>query len=208
MKNPQVDHFLLEGCGRCPLGGTPECKVHDWQEVLIALRQIVLTSGLQEERKWGVPCYTHDGANVVLIGAFKNDCTISFLKGSLMKDPDGVLIKAGENSHVARIIRFTSADQVWNLEAILKKYLAEAIAIEKAGLKVEKGPTVKEAIPEEFQRKLEELPALKAAYEALTPGRKRGYLIYFSQAKQSKTRAARVEKYIPKILEGKGFHDR
>ncbi len=208
MKNPQVDHFLLEGCGRCPLGGTPECKVHDWQEVLVALRQIILTSGLQEERKWGVPCYTQEGANVVLIGAFKNDCTISFLKGSLMKDPDGVLTKAGENSHVARIIRFTRADQVWNLEAILKKYLAEAIAIEKAGLKVEKGPAVKEAIPEEFQRKLDELTELKAAYEALTPGRKRGYLIYFSQAKQSKTRTARVEKYIPKILEGKGFHDR
>ncbi len=204
--NPKVDHYFAVGCGRCPLGGTPDCKVHNWTDVLKQLRSILLDCGLTEEVKWGVPCYTVDGKNVILISALKESSVMSFFKGSLMKDPYDILEKPGENSRVGRQLSFTNLEKVIELETTLKDYIKEAIKIEKAGLKVEKDDTLD--YPIELQQKLDEDPALNAAFEALTPGRKRGYVIYFSGAKQSKTRTSRVEKYIPKILAGKGFHDR
>lgn len=205
--NPKIDNYLAEGCGRCPLGGTPECKVHDWQEELVQLRRIVLDCGLTEALKWSVPCYTFQQKNILLVSAFKEFCALSFFKGVLLKDTEDILSKPGENSQSSRLLRFTNVQEVIAQEPIIKAYIHEAIEVEKAGLKVKfkKNP---EPIPEELQQKLDENPALKTAFEALTPGRQRGYILYFSGAKQSKTRAARVEKYTQKILEGKGFHDR
>ncbi len=205
--NPQVDQYLLDGCMRCPLGATPKCKVRDWQEELKLLRSIVLDCGLTEERKWGVPCYTYDNKNVSIVSALKDYATLSFFKGVLLKDPDGVLEKPGPNSQSDRIIRFRSVDEITQLEVSLKSYIHEAIEVEKKGLKVEfkKNP---EPIPEELETIFNEDPGLKAAFEALTPGRQRGYIIHFSQPKQSATRTSRIEKCIPKIMEGKGFFDR
>ncbi len=205
--NPQIDTYLADGCGRCPLGGTPQCKVNDWREELKQLRLIILESGLVEELKWGVPCYTFEKSNVLVMAAFKDYCSVSFFKGVLIEDDKSVLVKPGENSQAARLIRFTSVQQVLDLELTLKDYINKAIEVEKTGLKVSFKQPSEQDIPDEFQQKLDELPALKAAFKALTPGRQRGYLLYFSGAKQSKTRASRIQKYIPKILEGKGFHD-
>jgi len=203
-----IDTYLLEGCGRCPLGGTPQCKVNTWREELEFLRRIVLECGLIEEMKWGVPCYTHKNKNVLLVSAFKEFCSLSFFKGALLKDEHGILKKPGENSQAARIIKFTSPHQVAGLEAILKAYIYEAVEIEKAGLKVKMKKSSEFNIPQEFKDKLNQSPSLEAAFKALTPGRQRGYLLHFSQPKQSKTRVSRIEKCIPKIMEGKGFHDR
>lgn len=205
--NPKVDLYLANGCGRCPLGGTPDCKVHLWTDVLVALRQLVLDCGLAEEVKWGVPCYTFQNSNIVMIYAFKDCAAISFMKGSLLSDPEDILILPGENSQVAKWVRLTTAKQVAELEETLKTYIYEAIEVEKAGLKVVLKDVSEYVIPEEFQQKMDEMPVLKAAYEALTPGRQKSYLLHFSQAKQSQTRISRIEKCIPKILEGKGFHD-
>ena len=206
--NPEIDAYLAEGCGRCPLGGTPECKVHTWPRELEQLRAIVLDCGLTEERKWGVPCYTFEGKNVLNISAFKHFAALSFFKGSLLQDPYQLLEKPGENSHAPRLFRFTDVAQITEKAAILKAYIFEAIEVEKAGLKVQFKPASEYDVPEEFQQRMDEDPVLKAAFENLTPGRQKGYLLYFAGAKQSKTRASRVEKYIPKILEGRGFHDR
>lgn len=205
--NPAVDLYLLEGCGRCELGGTPACKVHDWEEELRQLRRIVLACELTEELKWGVACYTLAGKNVLLLSAFKNYAALSFFKGVLLKDHHQLLHAPGKNSQASRVLRFTNVEEVLELEPIIKAYVADAMAVEKAGLKVafKKNP---EPIPEELQQALNGNSVLKAAFEALTPGRQRGYILYFSGAKQSKTRWARIEKYIPKILSGKGFHDR
>lgn len=204
--NPKVDIYFNAGCGRCPLGNTPQCKVHNWQEELETLRQIVLDCGLTEELKWGVPCYTFQENNVILLGAFKEDCVISFPKGSLLKDTNGILTKPGQNTQAGRVIRFTNVQQIVELETILKEYIYEAIEVEKAGLKVEftKNP---EPIPEELQKKLDNNPDLKTAFYSLTPGRQRGYIIYFSQPKQSQTRESRIERYIQQILIGKGLND-
>jgi uncharacterized protein YdeI (YjbR/CyaY-like superfamily) len=206
--NPKVDSYMQVGCMRCELGGTPACKVNDWQEELKELRRILHTTELVEELKWGVPCYTFQGKNILLMSALKEFCTLSFFKGSLLKDPLNILTKPGEHSQAARYLKFTSVEGILDKEAVIKRYLEEAIAIEKAGLKVDFKDTSDYQIPEEFQASLNEDPALKMAFEALTPGRQRGYLLYFSGAKQSQTRSARVEKYIPQIMEGKGFHDR
>jgi uncharacterized protein YdeI (YjbR/CyaY-like superfamily) len=203
-----VDEYLAVGCGRCPLGGTPDCKVHSWDDELKQLRTILLDTELTEEVKWKVPCYTYDGNNVLIMSAFKEYCSLSFFKGVLLKDPHGILEKQGENSQADRLIRFTDVDRIVELESVIKAYIQEAIEVEKAGLKVEYKSVSEFDVPEEFQSQLDDDPALKAAFEALTPGRQRGYLLYFSGAKQSKTRMSRVEKYIPKIFEGKGFHDR
>ena len=204
--NPEVDQYLNIGCGRCPLGGTPECKVYDWEEELKQLRLIILESGLTEEVKWSVPCYTYKGSNVLILSAFKNYCSVSFFKGSLLKDPHTIMVKPGKNSQAARLFKYTSVDEITDTEHILKEYIKEAIEIEKAGKKVKfkKNP---EPIPDELQAKFDEDPVLQEAFEALTPGRQRGYIIHFSGAKQSSTRQRRIEKYIPKIMEGKGFHD-
>nr|WKN37427.1 YdeI/OmpD-associated family protein [Tunicatimonas sp. TK19036] len=205
--NPKVDTYLTEGCGRCSLGGTPECKVHHWPKELLRLRMIVLDCGLTEELKWGVLCYTFGKSNIAVIAAFKEYCALSFFKGALLQDANGILEKPGENTQSARIVRFTSVREIVEIEPILKAYIYEAIEVEKAGLQVDfkKNP---EPVPEEFQAKLDESPDLKAAFALLTAGRQRAYIIHFSQPKQSKTRVSRIEKCIPQILNGKGLHDR
>ncbi len=205
--NPQVDQYLEEGCGRCSLHGTPECKVHTWPEELRRLRAIVQDCMLTEEVKWGVPCYTLNGKNVLMIYAFKECCALSFFKGALLKDEAEILEKPGENSQAARFIRFTDVQRINDLESILKAYIFEAIEVEKAGLKVAFKKEA-EPMPEELVQRLDNDPKLKAAFEALTPGRQRGYILFFSAPKQSKTRESRIEKYVPWIMVGKGMHDR
>lgn len=175
-----------------------------WQPELEALRVICLDSGLTEELKWNIPIYTYKGKNIVGINGFKGFCAISFFKGALLQDEEGILNKIG-SVQVARWVKFTMVSEIAKLKRILKAYIFEAIEVEKAGLKVPKKKTSDYPIPEEFQKKLNQLPALKKAFYALTAGRQRAYIFYFSQAKQSKTRAARVEKYIPQILSGKGM---
>ncbi|UII29576.1 YdeI/OmpD-associated family protein [Fulvivirga ulvae] len=207
VKNPKIDAYLAEGCGRCPLGGTPDCKVHNWQKELKLLRTIVLGCGLTEELKWGVPCYTFQNSNVSIVAAFKEYCSLSFFKGALLNDAHNILVKPGENTQSDRLVRFTNVEEIMELEPILKAYIYEAIEVEKAGLKVSFKKD-QEPMPEELHRKLDENPALKTAFEALTPGRQRAYIIYFSAPKQSKTREARIEKYTPQILEGIGLHDK
>jgi uncharacterized protein YdeI (YjbR/CyaY-like superfamily) len=206
--NQTADTYFTAGCGRCPKGGTPECKVNSsWQAELAALRALVLASGLTEECKWGVPCYTFEKGNVVLIHAFKEYCALLFFKGALLKDAKGILIQQTENVQSARQLRFTDVRDIVALKSTIKAYLQEAISVEKAGLKVSMKPTAEFAMPEELQVKLDESPALKTAFEALTPGRQRGYLLHFAAAKQSKTRQARIEKCTPQILNGKGLLD-
>jgi len=182
-------------------------KTEKWREEFEALRAIVLECGLTEELKWGQPCYTFHKSNIVLIHGFKDYCALLFFKGALLSNADGLLIQQTDNVQSARQIRFTSTKEILQVKQGIKSYIFEAIEVEKAGLKVEMKKTSDFEVAEEFQQKLDELPALKTAFEALTPGRQRAYLFYFSDAKQSKTRAARVEKYIPHILNGKGIND-
>lgn len=205
--NPKVDIYLEEGCGRCALYQTPQCKVHNWTEELKQLRRIVLDCGLLEEFKWSQPCYTFKNKNTLLVTAFKEYATIAFFKGALLKDPNKILVAPGENSQATRQLRFTTVKDIIEKEAIIKTYIFEAIEVEKAGLKInfKKEP---EPMPEELQQKLQELPTLKTAFDALTPGRQRAYILHFSQAKQSKTRVARIEKQTANILKGKGFNER
>lgn len=191
--NPKVD-FFFNKAGR-------------WQEEVEKMRTIALDTGLTEELKWGCPCYALNGTNIVLIHYFKEYCAYLFFKGALMNDANGILIQQTENVQSARQVRFTSVAEIVELEPVLKAYIHEAIEIEKAGLKVEMKKTKDFAVAEEFQAKLDAMPVLKNAFEALTPGRQKGYLLYFAQAKQAKTREARIEKYIPHIMEGKGLDD-
>jgi uncharacterized protein YdeI (YjbR/CyaY-like superfamily) len=191
--NPKVDFFFN--------------KAKQWQKEFEKLRMIVLDCGLTEELKWGNPCYTYDEANIVLIHGFKEYCALLFMKGALLNDADGILIQQTENVQAARQIRFTSVRQIVEMEPILKAYIYEAIEVEKAGLKVNLKKTTEFNMPEEFQTKLEENPALKVAFESLTPGRQRAYLLHFSAPKQSKTREARIEKNLQQILNGKGLND-
>lgn len=182
-------------------------RATQWREEYVKLRAIALGCGLTEELKWGCPCYTFEKKNVVLIHGFKEYCALLLFKGALLKDPEGILIQQTENVQSARQIRFTSARQIIKMKPILKAYLGEAIQVEKAGLKVNYKQTSDFKIPEEFQNKLAAMPALKTAFRALTPGRQRAYLFYFSQPKQSKTRESRVEKSMQRILNGKGLDD-
>ena len=206
--NSKVDVFFTAGCGRCSLFNTPECKVRSWTAELEKLREIILGCELlTEELKWGVPVYTFGKNNVALISAFKENCVLSFFKGVLLKDADKILTKQGENSQAARVVRFTNLQQIIQSKNVLKDYLREAIEIEKAGLKVNFKPTSEYKIPIELQNKLNADRALKNAFGSLTPGRQRAYILHFSQSKQSKSRAARIEKYMPKILVGKGLRD-
>ena len=202
-----VDAYLIEGCGRCPLGGTPDCKVHQWTAELELLRTIVLDCGLTEEVKWGVPCYTFRKKNVLIVSAFIEYCSISFFKGALLSDANNLLVKPGEHSQAARLMKFTNIEEVKEIEADIRACVHEAIEVEKAGLKVnfKKNP---EPLPEELEKKFEENPVLKTAFEGLTPGRQRGYILYFSAPKQSKTRESRIEKCVGKILNGEGLHDK
>ena len=201
-----VETYFSEGCGRCSLGGTPQCKVHTWQQELIVLRRIVLECGLDEECKWGVPCYTFQGKNILMVSALKDSCILSFFKGSLLHDEHGMLSFAGENSQVAKMFRFTRAEDILMLEELIKTYIFEAVEVEKAGLKVPQSAAPE--LPDELLQKFEEMPAFQVAFEALTPGRQRGYLLYFSQPKQAQTRESRIEKCVPKILNGEGLHDK
>jgi uncharacterized protein YdeI (YjbR/CyaY-like superfamily) len=191
--NPKVDEFLE--------------KEKKWQEEFRKLRQIALDCKLTEELKWGQACYTLDGKNVVLMHGFKEYCALLFFKGALMKDARGLLIQQTENVQAGRQIRFTNVQEINKMEKTLKAYIQEAIKVENAGLKVELKKTSDYAIPEEFQSRLDEHSLLKSAFNALTPGRQRAYLFYFSQPKQSTTRESRVEKCIPKILDGLGLDD-
>lgn len=194
--NPKVDWFF---------------KKEKWQKEFEELRELILDCGLNEELKWGVPCYTLPSGkqkkNIVLIHGFKDYCAMLFFKGALLKDPKHLLIQQTENVQSARQIRFTNVKEIVKLEKTLKAYIYEAIEVEKAGLNVEFKKTAAFNMPEEFQKRLTKNPSLKKAFSSLTPGRQRGYLLYFSSAKQSKTREARIEKYIPQILKGKGLDD-
>ncbi|MCR9066345.1 MAG: YdeI/OmpD-associated family protein [Cytophagales bacterium] len=204
----QVDHYLAEGCGRCPLGGTPECKVHNWTKELVKLRSIVLECSLTEELKWGAPCYTFQSKNVAMIAAFKDSCVLSFFKGSLLSDKEDILTTPGENTQSARVARFTDLLQIIKHEQSLKALIYEAIEVEKLGLEVKFTASKELEYPEELVLYFKSNPELEEAFKALTPGRKRGYILHFSQAKQSTTRSSRIEKCIPKIMAGKGFQDR
>lgn len=192
-QNPKVDGFIR--------------KNHQWQAELQKLRAIVLESPLTEDIKWRVPCYTLEGRNVIILGSFKDSCVLSFLKGVLLKDPKGILTQPGENTQSARIIRFTSVEQIAKLESTIKAYIREAIEIENSGRKVPFKKISEHTIPEEFQTRLNQDPALKTAFTALTPGRQRAYLLHFSSAKQSQTRESRITKCTSKILQGKGLDD-
>ena len=182
-------------------------KAKKWQEEMEKLRMIILDCQLTEELKWGKPCYTFQKSNIVLIVGFKEYCALIFCKGALLNDSHGILIKPGENTQAGRQIRFTDVREIVEMESILKAYIYETIEVEKAGLKVNFKANTELIHPEEFQKKLDENPALKAAFEALTPGRQRAYNIYFSAPKQSKTRVLRVEKCMQQILNGKGLDD-
>jgi uncharacterized protein YdeI (YjbR/CyaY-like superfamily) len=182
-------------------------KSKKWKEEYIKLREIVLECELTEDFKWMHPCYTHEGKNILIIHGFKEYCAILFQKGALLKDPNGILIQQTENVQAARQIRFTNAEQIIEMEDILKAYILEAIEIEKSGQEITYKKNDEYSVPEELQVKYREQPAFKEAFEALTPGRQRAYLLYFSAAKQSKTRETRIEKYYQQILEGKGLND-
>jgi len=206
--NPQVDLYIQDGCGRCELGGTPDCKVHRWTKELKALRTIILETGLREERKWGVPCYTYQKSNLVIISALKESCVLSFFKGVLLKDPQKILQKPGENSQSDRLIRFTKVKQITQLKSTIKAYIQEAIEAEKAGLKVEFKAKDELTYPDELNILFAEDLEYKEAFERLTPGRQRGYLLHFSQPKQTQTKIARMKKYRQQILAGVGMHDK
>lgn len=201
-----VDQYLKSGCGRCEFFNTPRCKVNTWRRELTALLDILRNTQLKEEIKWSVPCYTYNGKNVVILTALKDYCALSFFKGSLLKDELGLLHKPGENSQAARVMRFTSLTDINKLKSVIKSYITEAIELEKSGARVSFKKEAPE-LPDELKQKLMENPQLKAAFEKLTPGRQRGYVIYFTQPKQSVTRLSRIDKCTPRILQGKGLHD-
>lgn len=191
--NPKVDEYLS--------------KAKTWKEESVRLREIILDCGLTEDYKWMHPCYTLQNKNVVLIHGFKEYCALLFHKGALLKDRDGILVQQTNNVQAARQIRFTNVEQINEMEHQIKAYILEAVEIEKSGQKVEMKQTTEYTLPEELAQKFDEMPELRTAFEALTPGRQRAYLFYFSDAKQSKTRASRVEKYVKPILDGKGLND-
>ncbi|HLT50112.1 MAG TPA: YdeI family protein [Aequorivita sp.] len=182
-------------------------RAKKWKEEMKLLRKTCLDCGLTEDFKWMHPCYTLKGKNVVLIHEFKEYCALLFHKGALLKDTENILVRQTENVQAARQIRFTNINEIITLESTIKAYIFEAIEVEKAGLEVKMKKVSEFNMPQELQQKFKEDPALKTAFKALTPGRQRGYLLYFSQAKQSKTRVSRIEKYIPKIFDGKGVND-
>jgi len=190
-RNPKVEFYFK--------------KAKQWKEEFEKLRMIILDCELTEELKWGCPCYALEKSNIVLIHGFKDYCALLFFKGALLKDARGILIQQTENVQAARQIRFTNARQIVEMKSALKAYIGEAVEVEKAGLKVPMKGTTEFKSPEEFQKRLDGNPALRSAFAALTPGRQRAYLLYFSGAKQSKTRESRVDKYMQQILNGKGL---
>lgn len=204
--NPKVDKYLIDGCMRCKYGGTPQCKVNNWREELELLRQIVLETGLTEEIKWGVPVYTKNGKNIVLISALKESANIAFFKGVLLSDKHNILQQQG-NIQSARIVKFTKVDEIVKLKDLLNQYIIEAIAIEESGIKVD-FQNKPEPILDELQQAFESDPIFKSAFYSLTPGRQRGYIIHFSQPKQSQTRIGRIEKCKDQIFNGIGLNDK
>lgn len=206
MNNTTFDSYLQHGCGRCEHYQTPQCKVHLWTEVLEELRAMLLEAELEEQIKWGTPCYMLNGKNIIMLSSFRESCALSFLKGAALTDEHGLLELPGPNTRYARVVRFRTADEVRRQRAPLVKLIQDMIAWERSGaaLKLE----LKQELPDELSQRLEQDPQLAQAFEALTPGRQRSHIIYISGAKQDKTRARRVEQCAPKILAGLGFHDR
>jgi uncharacterized protein YdeI (YjbR/CyaY-like superfamily) len=205
--NPQVDIILEEGCGRCKLVGTPQCRIIIRNLEMKALREIALESGLDEEVKWGFPAYTFKKKNIFMLGSFKEYSSIMFFKGALLSDPENILVQPTENSNSGRQLRFTNANEILKIKKTILQYIFEATELEKSGAKVEAKKTSEYLMPDEVKNKFKELPELKAAFEKLTPGRQRGYLLHFSQAKQSATRSSRIEKCMEAIFNGKGMNE-
>lgn len=203
-----VNQYLLEGCGRCALGGTPNCKVHRWRTELDMLREIALSVGLEETVKWGVPCYTDSGRNIILISALKEYCAISFFKGVLLDDPKQQLSAPGENSQSARLFRFTDAEQINDHRTDILRFITQSIELERSGATVDFSAKRNLEYPSELIDAFTQTPGLQDAFERLTPGRQRGYVLFFTGAKQSETRVSRIEKSIPNIMKGIGLHDR
>lgn len=200
-----VDDYILKGCGRCDLFNTPLCKVNKWREILVNAREIILKTNLKEELKWKQPCYTFDEKNILLLSAFKNFVAISFFKGTLLKDKSKILTSPGENSQFVKQIRITSLTELEKYKNIILSYIKEAIKIEKNGKQIQKQKSLN--LPIELENKFIENPQFQSAFFALTPGRRRAYIIYFSQPKKSETRIARIEKCVEKILQGKGINE-
>ena len=206
-KDATVEQYFAEGCGRCKLVGTPECKAIIWHKVMEPIREIILDCMLTEEIKWGMPCYTFQGKNVLIMSAFKDFVSVAFFKGVLLKDELNLLQQAGENSQSSRLFKFTQIEEVLKYTDVLKAYILEAIELEKSGEKVVFKTVDEYPLPEELLQKMENNLEFKNAFFALTPGRQRGYIMHFSASKQSKTRIARIEKYEPLILKGIGMNE-
>jgi len=204
---PNVETYFNEGCGRCSKMATPLCRVRTWEKELQLLRSIIVECGVIEELKWSHPCYTFQNKNIVMLGTTKAFCAISFFKGVLLEDNQKVLIAQTENTQATRQLQFTSTDQIKNLKDTIKAYIFEAVELEKSGAKVAYKEPTAIAIPEEFHYFLDSDEELKTAFESLTPGRQKGYLLHFSEPKQSKTKTARVEKWMDQIKRGKGMND-
>lgn len=205
--NQSAEAYFVTGCMRCELGNTPDCKVHQWEKPLRLLRSIILDCDLTETAKWGIPCYTYRQKNLILIGAFKSFCMISFLNGSILQDNDGLLSKPGPNTQTDRWLKFSTYQEVIALKPLIKAYIYEAIEAERLGLK----PALQKKelnIPIELQAIFEKEPVFQKAFESLTAGRQRGYLIFFSQPKQSQTRISRIIKYKQHVEAGKGMYDK
>ncbi len=205
--NPKVDEYLLIGCGRCKYVGTPQCKVHKWPNELQLLRQLALDSQLTEDRKWGNPCYTLNGKNVLMIGAFKENAVMSFFKGGMITGYDHLLQKAGENTIQGRVMRFTSVKQIQENKKEIKAIIKIAMELERQGVKPLKAPEQPLPVAEELLEKFRVDPTFEKAFYALTPGRQKAYLIHFNEPKQAKTKEARIEKYYDQIMRGVGLHD-
>lgn len=204
--NSKVDKYLQSGCGRCEYYQTPQCKAVRFNKELNVLRNIVLKEKLSEEFKWSQPCYTYEGANICIVSAYRDFVVVAFFKGALLKDTNKILVAPGKNSQASRQLRFTSVEEIVQHEDIIRAYLNEAILLEKKGAKIEFKNEL-EPIPDELQTIFKSNPDFRKAFFSLTKGRQRGYVLYFSQAKQSQTRINRIKKYIPTIMNGLGIHD-
>lgn len=207
-KPKNVDQYLKNGCGRCELGGTPQCKVHRWTKELSLIRKILLLSELHEEIKWSGPCYTQAGKNILLLSALKDSVVISFFRGSQMQDPEGILERPGANSRFARYLRIQHADAIDALQPVILSYISEATEIERSGKNAVSTSDTEIDMPPELIEYFAHNPEFEKLFRALTPGRQRGYLIHYASAKQSKTRRSRIEKSIAKIRCGKGWNER
>jgi uncharacterized protein YdeI (YjbR/CyaY-like superfamily) len=205
--NKEIDNYFAQGCGRCSLFATPQCRVHLWQEEMQTLRDLLLDAGLTEQSKWGNPCYTLNGKNIVMLGAFKEYCSLGFFKGSLLKDPKKLLVAAGENSQASRQLRYTDVKAILHDQKHIAALIKEAIQTEQEGKKVAFKAVSEFPIPQELKEKFAEDPTFEKAFHALTPGRQRGYLLHFAEPKQAATRNSRIEKYTEQILNGIGLHD-